>query len=193
MSKILWMYWKTFVHIVTCIETPKMRVMLVKSQNTNKPCILYNNKPLEVVYSLKNLGHEIPSYHWWNECATHYLVVGKNLYNAFESIWNGEKSNVGFSRNTSLTYWSHWCCSMELKCGALIFVSLLVKSLKSRKKNLMKILEVDQLTTYMFLLLEIKSFPIMIMAMERLIEHMLKVTKCLHINFLGHKVNRTNV
>ena len=78
---------------------------------------------------------------------------------------------------------------MELKCGALTFLSLLVKSLKSRKKNLMKILEVDQLTTYMFLLLETKSFPIKIMAIERLIEHMLKVTKCLHINFLGSQSN----
>ncbi|MCO5609736.1 hypothetical protein L7F22_063968 [Adiantum nelumboides] len=42
---------------------------LVKTLNKEKPCIVYNKEPLEVVESFKYLGLEVSTNHKWKDCA----------------------------------------------------------------------------------------------------------------------------
>ena len=62
------------------VNVQKTKVMLVKTLNKEKPCIVYNNEPLEVVDSFKYLGLEVPSNHKWHECAMWGLEVKKMAY-----------------------------------------------------------------------------------------------------------------
>ena len=52
-----------------------MKIMLVKGQNKDNPCAIYDIEPLETMESFKYLGLKVPSNHRWNECAT--LFKGK--------------------------------------------------------------------------------------------------------------------
>ena len=70
--------------------------MPMKSQNKDKPYIMYNNEPLENVENFQYVGLEVPSNHRWNECATCCLETRKRAYYVFKSTCNhGEiKSRV---------------------------------------------------------------------------------------------------
>ena len=57
------------MHSGLSVNVTKTKVMLVKIWDKEKPCIVYNNEPLEVVESFKYLGLEIPHNHKWNNCA----------------------------------------------------------------------------------------------------------------------------
>ena len=59
------------VLIKLSVNRSKTKIMLVMNQSKkDKPCIMYNNDPLECVESFTYLGLEVPSNHRWNECAT---------------------------------------------------------------------------------------------------------------------------
>ena len=73
------------MHTKLIVNSSNTNIMLVKSQKRVKPCIIYNNEPLECVESFKYLGLEVPSNHRWNECATRRLEAGKRAYYAFEN------------------------------------------------------------------------------------------------------------
>ena len=79
---------KFCMHTKLSVNSSKTKIMLVKSQKRDKPCIMYNNEPLECVESFKYLGLEVPSNHKWNECATRRLEAGKRAYYAFENTCN---------------------------------------------------------------------------------------------------------
>ena len=81
----------------------KTKIMLVKSQKKDKPFIICNNEPLEIVESFKHLGLEVLSNHIWNDCVSCCLEARKRSYYAFENTC--EKLNIGSSRNTFLTLW----------------------------------------------------------------------------------------
>ena len=50
---------KTFVDIVSSrVSSIKPKVMLVKTLNKVKSCIMYKNEPLETIESFQNLGLE---------------------------------------------------------------------------------------------------------------------------------------
>ncbi|MCO5560476.1 hypothetical protein L7F22_014091 [Adiantum nelumboides] len=66
----------------------KTKVMLVKTLNKEKPCIVYNKEPLEVVESFKYLGLEVLINHKWKDCAMRRLEVGKRAYYAFDNMCN---------------------------------------------------------------------------------------------------------
>ena len=69
-------------------NSSKTKIMLVESQKRDKPCIVYNNEPLDCVESFKYLGLEVSSNHRWNECATRCLEAGKQAYYVFENTCN---------------------------------------------------------------------------------------------------------
>ena len=48
------------MHMKMSVNSTKMKIMLVMSQNKDKPCIMYNNEPLETVESFKYLGLNVP-------------------------------------------------------------------------------------------------------------------------------------
>ena len=53
---------KTFcMHTKFSVNSSKTKIMLLKSQNKNKPCIMYNNDLLEIVEGFNCLGLEVPS------------------------------------------------------------------------------------------------------------------------------------
>ena len=52
---------KNCMHTKLSVNRSKTRIMLVKSQKRDKPCIMYNIEPLECVESFKYLGLEVPS------------------------------------------------------------------------------------------------------------------------------------
>ncbi len=62
--------------------------MLVKTLNKEKPYIVYNHEPLEVVESFKYLGLEIPTNRKGRECAMRWLEAGKRAYYAFKNLCN---------------------------------------------------------------------------------------------------------
>ena len=76
------------MHTKLSVNSSETMIMLVNSQKRDKPCIMYNNEPLECVESFKYLGLEVPSNHRWNECATRRLKGGKRTYYAFENTCN---------------------------------------------------------------------------------------------------------
>jgi hypothetical protein len=76
------------VHTKLNVNSCKTKIMLVKSQNKDKPCIMYKNEPLECVESFKYLGLEVPSNYRLNECATRHLEASKRAYYAFENTCN---------------------------------------------------------------------------------------------------------
>ena len=76
------------MHRKLSVNSCKAKIMLVKSQIKDKPCIMYNNEPLDTMERFKYLGLEIPSNHRWNECATPHLEAGKRAYYVFENPQN---------------------------------------------------------------------------------------------------------
>ena len=49
------------MHTKLSVNISKTNIMLVKSQERDKPCIMCNNEALECVESFKYLGLEVPS------------------------------------------------------------------------------------------------------------------------------------
>ena len=47
-------------HTKLSVNSSKTKIMLVKSKKKDKPCIMYNNEPLDCVESFKYLGLEVP-------------------------------------------------------------------------------------------------------------------------------------
>ena len=76
------------MHMKVSVNSSKTKIMLVKNQKRDKPCIMYNNESLECVENFKYLGLEVLSNHRWNECATYRLEAGKREYYTFENTWN---------------------------------------------------------------------------------------------------------
>ena len=74
--------------------------MLVKSHKRDKPCIMYNNEPLECVESFKYISLEVPSNHRWNECAIRRFEGGNEHIMHLRTHAIMEKLSVGSSRNT---------------------------------------------------------------------------------------------
>ncbi|MCO5548233.1 hypothetical protein L7F22_001690 [Adiantum nelumboides] len=76
------------LHSGLIVNASKTKVMLVKTLNKEKPCIVYNKEPLEVVESFKYLGLEVPANHKWKDCAMQRLEAGKRACYAFENMCN---------------------------------------------------------------------------------------------------------
>ena len=86
-AKKLMMVLENFcLHSGLIVNESKTKVMLVKTNHKEKPCIIYNNEVLEVVESFKYLGLEVPANHKWHECAMRHLEAGKKSYYAFENM-----------------------------------------------------------------------------------------------------------
>ena len=92
------------MHTKLSVNISKTKIMVVKRQKSNKPCIIYNNEPLKCVESFKYLVLEVPSNYRWNECVTHRIEEGKRAYYAFENT-RLEILSVGSSRNIFSTFW----------------------------------------------------------------------------------------
>ncbi|MCO5608173.1 hypothetical protein L7F22_062379 [Adiantum nelumboides] len=60
------------LHSGLIVNGSKTKVMVVKTLNKEKPCIVYNKEPLEVVESFKYLGVEVSANHV-NDRGTHFL------------------------------------------------------------------------------------------------------------------------
>ena len=164
------------MHSGLSVNSSKTKIMLVKSQNKEKPCIMYNNEPLESVKSFKYLGLEVLSNHRWNECASHHLEAGKRAYYAFENICNGGEITCWVLKK----YLFVTLVLPVLLYGVEVWGGSISKSTWKefetvQKRFLMNFLQVKSQTQYMFLLLETGSLPIEIMAMERVVAYMLKV------------------
>ena len=50
-----------YMHIELRVDNSKTNIKLVKSQNKDKPCIMYNNEPLEIVENFKYLWDSFKS------------------------------------------------------------------------------------------------------------------------------------
>ena len=55
------------MHTKLSVNGSKTKIMLVKSQKRDKPCIMYNNESLECVESFKYIVLEVTSNHRWND------------------------------------------------------------------------------------------------------------------------------
>ena len=53
---------KLCMHTKLSVSSSKTKIMLVKSPKKDRPCIIYNNEPLECVESFKYLGLEVHSF-----------------------------------------------------------------------------------------------------------------------------------
>ena len=166
------------MHTKLSVNSSKTKIMLVKSQKRDKPCIMYNNEPLECVESFKYLGLEVPSNHRWNECATRRLEAGKRAYYAFENT-----CNLGDIKCWVLKkYLFNTLVTPVLLYGVEVWGGSIPKSTWKAFENvqkhfLTKFLQVKKQTPYTLLLLETGSLPIEIMAMERVVAYMFKVKK----------------
>ncbi|MCO5596586.1 hypothetical protein L7F22_050651 [Adiantum nelumboides] len=76
------------LHSGLIVNGSKTKVMLVKTLNKEKPCIVYNKEPLEVVESFKYLGLEVLANHKWKDCAMRRLEAKNKAYYAFENMCN---------------------------------------------------------------------------------------------------------
>ena len=67
------------MHAKFSVDSFKTKIILVKSQIKDKPCIIYNNEPFEIVGSFKYhvLDLEVLSNHRWNVFVTRCLYEGK--------------------------------------------------------------------------------------------------------------------
>ncbi|MCO5572471.1 hypothetical protein L7F22_026226 [Adiantum nelumboides] len=74
------------LHSGLIVNGSKTTVMLVNTLNKEKPCIVDNKEPLEVVESFKYLGLEVLGNHKWKDCAMCHLEAGKRAYYAFENV-----------------------------------------------------------------------------------------------------------
>ena len=70
------------LHSGLIVNGSKTKIMLIKTLNKEKACIMYNKEPLEVVESFKYLGLEVPANHKWKDCAMQRLEAGKRTYYA---------------------------------------------------------------------------------------------------------------
>ena len=87
-QKLMKVLEKFCMHTKLSVNSSKTKIMLVRSQKRDQPCIMYNSEPLECVESFKYLGLEVPSNYRWNECATHRVEANKRAYYAFENRCN---------------------------------------------------------------------------------------------------------
>ena len=158
------------------VDSSKTKIMFVKSQKKDKPCIIYNDNLLECVESFKYLGLEVLSNHVERMCYP-LLGIGKRAYYTFENTCN----HVGSSRNT-LSQFGETSFSMGWKDGVVTSLNILGKSLKNI--FLQSFYNLKKQTLYTLLFLEVGSLPIDIMAMEKVVEYKLKVQSVPHIDFL---------
>ncbi|MCO5562389.1 hypothetical protein L7F22_016016 [Adiantum nelumboides] len=77
-----------YLHSGLIVNGSKTNVVLVKTLNKEKPCIVYNKEPLEVVESFKYLGIGVLANHKWKDCAMQSLEAKKRAYYAFENMCN---------------------------------------------------------------------------------------------------------
>ncbi|MCO5570377.1 hypothetical protein L7F22_024097 [Adiantum nelumboides] len=163
------------LHSGLIVNGSKTKVMLVKTLNKEKPCIVYNKEPLEVVESFKYLGLDILANHKWKDCAMRCLEVKKRAYYAFENMCNAE------------------CCALKkylfdilvtpvLLYGVEVWGGSISKSTWKEFENVQKrfltnCFQVKMQTPYMLLLLESGSLPIEVISMERVLGYMLKMQK----------------
>ena len=84
-QKLMWALIAFCVHIKLSSNSSKIDM---KSQNKDKPCIMYNYEPLETIYSFKYLCLEVSSNYNWNECATPCLETRKTTYYAIGNTYN---------------------------------------------------------------------------------------------------------
>ena len=97
------------------VNSTKLKILLMKPQNKEKPCITYSNESLKNLESSKYLGLEVPSNHRWNEFASRCLQAGKRAYYAVKNICNGGETTCWILKNTFSTRWYYQCFSMQLK------------------------------------------------------------------------------
>ncbi|MCO5615003.1 hypothetical protein L7F22_069290 [Adiantum nelumboides] len=179
----------------------KTKVMLVKTLNKEKPCIVYNKEPLEVVQSFKwlnkeklcivynkeplevvesfkYLGLEGSSNHKWKDCAMSCLEAAKRAYYAFENM-----CNVGEIKCWTLKkYLFDTLVTPVLLDGVEVWGGSISKSTwkefeNVQKRFLTKIFQIKTQTPYMLLLLESGTLLIEGMGMERVVGYMLKMQK----------------
>ena len=144
---------------------------------------MYNSEPLDCVECFKYLGLKVPSNHRWNECATRRLEARKITYYAFENTCNHGAIKCWVLKkylfDTLMTNASLWGGSI----GCNTPKSTWKEFENVQKYFLTKFLQVKKQMSYT-LLLEMGLLPIEIMAMERVVEYMIRFKKVLHIDFL---------
>mgnify|MGYP000329522522 CR=1 FL=1 len=119
------------MHTKLSVNISKTKIMLVKSQKIDKPCIIYNNEPLECVENFKYLGLEVPSNHRWNECAPRRVEVGKQAYYTFENTCNHGDIKCWVLKK----YLFDTLVTLVLLYGVVASLNLHGKSLKMSKKG----------------------------------------------------------
>ncbi|MCO5587893.1 hypothetical protein L7F22_041845 [Adiantum nelumboides] len=175
-QKLMVVLEKFCLHSGLIVNESKTKVMLVKTNHKEKPCIVYNNETLEVVESFKYLGLEVPSNHKWHECAMRRLEVGKRAYYAFENMCNAGNIKCWVLKK----YLFDALVTPVLLYGIEVWGGSISKSTWKEFENVQKrfltnFLQVKTQTPYMLLLLESGSLPIEVMGMERVVEYMIKM------------------
>lgn len=166
------------LHSGLIVNESKTKVMLVKTLNDEKPCIIYNNEQLETVDSFKYLGLEVPSNHKWKDCAMHRLEAGKRAYYAFENM-----CNVGDIKCLALKkYLFDTLVTPVLLYGVEVWGGSISKTTWREFENVQKrfltnFFQVKTQTPYMLLLLESGSLSIEVLGMQRVVEYMLKIRR----------------
>ena len=74
------------MHSGLALYESKEKVMLVRNNNEEKPCIAYNNEMLELVESFTYIGLEFLANHKWHECSICQMKARKEAYYAFENM-----------------------------------------------------------------------------------------------------------
>ncbi|MCO5550705.1 hypothetical protein L7F22_004195 [Adiantum nelumboides] len=166
------------LHSGLIVNGSKTKVMLVKTLNKEKPCIVYNKEPLEVVESFKYLGLEVPANHKWKDCAMRCLEAEKRTYYAFENMCNAEEIKCWALKK----YLFDTLVTPVLLYGVEVWGGSISKSTwkefeNVQKRFLINVFQVKTQTSYMLLLLESGSLPIEVMGMERVVGYMLKMQK----------------
>ena len=151
------------------VNESKTKVMLVKTLKNEKPCIVYNNQPLEVIDSFKYLGLKVPSNHKWKGCAMQCLEAKNRAYYAFKNMCNaGEIKCWALKKylfDTLVTLLLLY--GVEARGGSIAMSTW--KEFESvQKRFLNNFFQVKTQTPYMLLPLESGSLPIEILGMQGL-------------------------
>jgi len=168
------------LHSGLIVNESKTKVMLVKTNHKEKPCIVYNNETLEVVESFKYLGLEVPANHKWHECAMRLLEAGKRAYYELENMCNAGDVKCWILKK----YLFDTLVTPVLLYGVEVWGGSISKSTWKEFENVQKrfltnFLQVKTQTPYVLLLLESGCLPIEVpievMDIERVVEYMIKM------------------
>ena len=93
--------------------TLEQTLCLIRLKNNNRPCSVYNNQSFETIANFNYFECEVPTYHGWNECATHHWEVRMRAYYAFGNTCNHWEINCWVLINTHFSLGVCLCLSSQ--------------------------------------------------------------------------------